>query len=189
VRFWIHRIGLNQNVSLSLDSFKAQKSFIRAGSVLRFEDTRWRRDISWPRWVVATSRVSAQPPTVASCVFAVFCGLPGIGTARALTVAMLKISTVDTESGTKELQLSGSISGAWVQELQNCCEAWLAAGNAVTLDLKDVEFADASGLELISTLRARNVLVVRWTPLVSRLLAAHEARNAEFKSAVEETQC
>ena len=95
---------------------------------------------------------------------------------------MLKISTVESESGTKELQLSGSISGAWVQELQNCCEAWLAAGNTVTLDLKDVEYADDSGLELLSKLKFRQVSVVRWTPLVARLLDAHEARNAEFKA-------
>jgi anti-anti-sigma regulatory factor len=92
---------------------------------------------------------------------------------------MLKISTVDTESGTKELQLSGSISGAWVQELQDCCESWLTAGNAVTLDLKDVEYADASGLELLSKLKSRRVTVVRWTPLVAKLLDAHENRSAE----------
>ena len=93
---------------------------------------------------------------------------------------MLKISTNETKSGTKALQLSGSISGAWVQELQDCCERWLAAGNTVTLDLKDVDYADASGLELLSNLKSRQVAVVRWTPLVARLLDAHEARNTEL---------
>ncbi len=92
---------------------------------------------------------------------------------------MLKISTVETKSGTKELQLSGSISGAWVQELQDCCETWLETGNAVALDLKDVEYADASGLELLSKLKSRKVSVVRWTPLVARLLDAHEAQKPE----------
>jgi len=92
---------------------------------------------------------------------------------------MLRISTVETESGTKELQLSGSISGPWVQELEDCCETWLDSGNTVTLDLKDVEYADASGLELLSKLKSRKVSVVRWTPLVARLLDAHEARNDE----------
>jgi anti-anti-sigma factor len=92
---------------------------------------------------------------------------------------MLKISTVETESANKVLQLSGSISGAWVQELQDCCDAWLAAGNKVTLDLKDVEYADQSGLELLSKLRSQRVSVVRWTPLVAKLLDALDARNTE----------
>jgi anti-anti-sigma regulatory factor len=91
---------------------------------------------------------------------------------------MLKISIVETESGTRELQLSGSISGAWVQELENCCETWLKSGNAVTLDLKDVEYADDSGVALLSKLKSRKVSVVRWTPLVARLVDAHEAQNA-----------
>ena len=92
---------------------------------------------------------------------------------------MLRITTVEMESGIKELQLSGSISDAWVEELQECCETWLAAGNAVTLDLKDVQYADYAGLDLISKLKSRNVTVVRLTPLVARLLEAHEAQRAE----------
>jgi len=88
---------------------------------------------------------------------------------------MLKIVTIDMESGIKELQLSGSISGAWVQELLECCETWLTAGNAVALDLKDVQYADYDGLELISKLKSRNVVVVRSTPLIAGLLKAHEA--------------
>ena len=92
---------------------------------------------------------------------------------------MLRIATIEMESGIKELQLSGSISGAWVQELRECCETWLATGNAVTLDLKDVQYADYAGLELISKLKSRNVVVVRRTPLIARLLDAHEAQRAE----------
>jgi ABC-type transporter Mla MlaB component len=104
---------------------------------------------------------------------------PDFGTARALREAMLKISAIENESGIKALQLSGSISGAWVQELQSCCESWLAGGSLVTLDLKDVQFADPAGLELLSTLKARNVSVVRWTPLVARLLDAYEAQRTK----------
>jgi anti-anti-sigma regulatory factor len=92
---------------------------------------------------------------------------------------MLRIATVEMESGAKALQLSGSISGAWVQELQECCEIWLAGGNAVTLDLKDVQYADFAGLELLSKLKSRNVSVVGWTPLVAKLLDAHEAQRSQ----------
>ena len=86
---------------------------------------------------------------------------------------------MEMEPGIKELQLSGSISDAWVQELQECCETWLAAGKAVTLDLKDVQYADYAGLELISKLRSRNVTMVRLTPLIARLLEMHEAQRTE----------
>jgi anti-anti-sigma regulatory factor len=92
---------------------------------------------------------------------------------------VLKITTIEMESGIEELQLSGSISEAWVQELQECCETWLAAGKAVTLDLKDVQYADYSGLELLSKLKSRNVTVVRLTPLIARLLEVHEAQRTE----------
>ena len=92
---------------------------------------------------------------------------------------MLRIATIEMQSGIKELHLSGSISGTWVQELQDCCETWLAAGNAVTLDLKDVQYADYAGLELISKLKSRKVIVIRWTPLIAKLFDAHEAQQAE----------
>ena len=92
---------------------------------------------------------------------------------------MLRIVTIEMESGIKELQLSGSISDAWVEELQECCETWLAAGNAVILDLKEVQYADYAGLELISKLKSRNVTVVRATPLLARLLDVHEAQRPE----------
>jgi anti-anti-sigma regulatory factor len=92
---------------------------------------------------------------------------------------VLRITTVDMESGIKELQLSGSISDAWVEALQECCETWLAAGNAVTLDLKEVQYADYAGLELISKLKSRNVTLVGTTSLMARLLEVHESQHAE----------
>ena len=96
---------------------------------------------------------------------------------------MLRITTIETESGIKELRLSGSISNAWVEELQACCENCLAAGNTVSLDLKDVQYADYAGLELISKLKSRNVTVVRLTPLVARLLEVHEAQRTGRQNA------
>jgi ABC-type transporter Mla MlaB component len=98
-----------------------------------------------------------------------------------LNVGMLKITAIETESGDKVLQLSGTISGAWVQELQECCEAWIAAGNNLTLDLTDVQYADCAGVELLSRLKLRTVRVFPSTPLLSRLLDAHEALNVEGK--------
>jgi anti-anti-sigma regulatory factor len=91
---------------------------------------------------------------------------------------MLRIASIESDSGIKELQLSGSISGVWVQELQACCETWLAAGIALTLDLKDVQYADFAGLEVISKLKSRNVVLVGSTPLLARLLDAYEAQHA-----------
>jgi ABC-type transporter Mla MlaB component len=89
---------------------------------------------------------------------------------------MLRIGTIEKESGARTLQLSGSISGAWVKELQDCCEVLLANGHFVTLDLSDVQYADVTGLELLSRLKSRNVAVVGST-LVARLLDAHEGQR------------
>jgi len=98
--------------------------------------------------------------------------------------AMLRITTIQTESGATTLQLSGSISGVWVKELQDCCATSLVNGKAVSLDLSDVQYADAAALELLSNLKSRNVAVVGWTPLVARLLDAYEATRG-----VKERKC
>ena len=90
---------------------------------------------------------------------------------------MLRITTIEMEPGTTALQLSGSISGVWVQELQDCCETLLAKGSAVNLDLSDVQYADVAALELLSKLKSRKVAVVGWTPLVARLFDAHEGQR------------
>jgi anti-anti-sigma regulatory factor len=90
---------------------------------------------------------------------------------------MLRITTIEVEAGATALQLSGSISGVWVEELQDCCEALMASGNPVTLDLRDVQYADVAGLELLSKLKARNVSLVAGTPLVAQLLDAHEGQR------------
>ena len=91
----------------------------------------------------------------------------------------MRITTIEMNPEASALQLSGSITGVWVDELQDCCETLLASGNAVTLDLGDVQYADASGLELLSKLKARKVSLVGWTPLVAQLLDAHEGRRTE----------
>jgi len=92
---------------------------------------------------------------------------------------MLRITTNEMNPGATALQLSGSISGAWVEELRDCCETLLATGSVVTLDLGDVQYADASGLELLSKLKSRKVSLVGWTPLVAQLLDSHEGRRTE----------
>jgi anti-anti-sigma regulatory factor len=90
---------------------------------------------------------------------------------------MLRITVVERESGAPSLQLSGSISGVWVEELQDCCETLLADGNPLSLDLSDVQYVDVDGLELLSKLKSRNVSLVGGTPLVAQLLDAHEGQR------------
>lgn len=96
----------------------------------------------------------------------------------------MRITTIENESGSTALHLSGSISGAWVQELQDCCETLLRNGNTISLDLSDVQYAAAAALELLSELKSRNVALVGQTPLVARLLDAYEASQG-----VKETKC
>jgi anti-anti-sigma regulatory factor len=130
-------------------------------------------DNSWPR---TTAQAPIQLRSMRICNVL---GARADWCASCLGQSVLRITTIEMESGIKELQLSGSISDAWVQELQECCETWLAAGNAVTLDLKEVQYADYAGLELISRLKSRNVTLVRTTSLVARLLEVHEAQRTE----------
>jgi ABC-type transporter Mla MlaB component len=89
---------------------------------------------------------------------------------------MLRIAIEGHGTAAQMLRLSGSISGVWVGELRRCCESCLAQGYRLVLDLQDVRYADYAGLELLSELKARDISVAQWTPLVSELLTAHEGQ-------------
>ena len=66
--------------------------------------------------------------------------LPGNG--------VLKISNAE-EAGQKiSLQLDGQVSGKWVELLQRTCEVQLEKGVRITIDLKNVSYADRDGIAL-----------------------------------------
>jgi len=68
---------------------------------------------------------------------------------------MLKISKVEQADRTLTLQLEGRVVGPWVAELRRVCEAILAGGRRLRLDLAEVSFVDKDGVMLFLNLRAR----------------------------------
>jgi anti-anti-sigma regulatory factor len=84
---------------------------------------------------------------------------------------MLKISQPETSGGTSTLRVEGTLSGAWVPELRASCDAILAEGRRVVLDLNGVVYVDRSGTELLETLRADSrVTLDRVSAFVAALL-------------------
>jgi hypothetical protein len=70
------------------------------------------------------------------------------------------------------LQLEGQIIGPWVEELRRTCDQQLAAG-ALSLDLSHVSFVERRGVELLQSLGARGVPLLRCSPFVTELLRVH----------------
>jgi anti-anti-sigma regulatory factor len=70
---------------------------------------------------------------------------------------MLRISRTMIEP-TTVLKLEGQVRGQWVEELSRACAEALAGGHGnLALDLADVSFIDADGLELFRDLASRDV--------------------------------
>jgi anti-anti-sigma regulatory factor len=85
---------------------------------------------------------------------------------------MLKISQVESTGCAVTLRLEGRVVGPWVAELRQSCEQALAQGRSLTLRLRDVDFLDASGVALISSLQARGVHLTDCPPFVEAQLRA-----------------
>ena len=85
---------------------------------------------------------------------------------------MLRISRIEPVNHAVTLRLEGRVVGAWVTELRESCEKVLAAGRHLRLHLAQVEFADANGVALLSSLRSRGVDFVECLPFMEAQLKA-----------------
>jgi anti-anti-sigma regulatory factor len=86
---------------------------------------------------------------------------------------MLKITVVESSSEAVRLRAEGRLTGGWVDELRRTCDLHaLSNGIRLTLDLADVSFADAAGIELLKELRIRLVTLLRPSSLVAEQLKA-----------------
>jgi len=83
---------------------------------------------------------------------------------------MLKISQIDPVHGTVTLRLEGRIVGPWVAALQHSCEQVLTDDHPLKLHLADVEFMDAQGVALLSSLRSRGVGLLECPPFAAEQL-------------------
>ena len=72
---------------------------------------------------------------------------------------MLRITVVESSSDAVRLRLEGRLTGPWVEELRRTCDLQgLSDGIRLTLDLSDVSFADAAGIELLKELRSAHLV-------------------------------
>ena len=86
---------------------------------------------------------------------------------------MLKITVVESSSEAVRLRAEGRLMGRWVDELRRTCDLHaLSNGTRLTLDLADVSFADAAGIELLKELRIRLVTLLSLSSLVAEQLKA-----------------
>lgn len=86
---------------------------------------------------------------------------------------MLKISQAGPVNRAVVLRLEGRVVGPWVSELKNSCEEVLTEGRLLHLHLADVEFMDTQGVALLSTLRARGVVLLECPPFAAEQLKSN----------------
>ena len=85
----------------------------------------------------------------------------------------MKITVVEASSVAVRLRAEGRLMSRWVEELRRTCDLQgLREGIRLTLDLADVSFADAAGIELLKELRFRLVALVNLSSLVAEQLKA-----------------
>ena len=86
---------------------------------------------------------------------------------------MLRITVVESSSEAVRLRAEGRVTGPWVGELRRSCDVHgLSDGTRLTLDLADVSFVDAAGIELLKELRSRCVTLLSPSPFVAERLKA-----------------
>jgi ABC-type transporter Mla MlaB component len=84
---------------------------------------------------------------------------------------MLKITVVESSREMVRLRVEGRVTDRWVEELRSTCELHaLADGIRLTLDLADVSFVDAAGIELLKELRIHCVTLLSPSSFVAEQL-------------------
>ena len=84
---------------------------------------------------------------------------------------MLRITVVESSAEEVRLRVEGRVMGGWVEELRRSCDVHaLCDGIRLTLDLADVSFIDAAGIELLKELRTRCVTLLSPSPYVAEQL-------------------
>jgi ABC-type transporter Mla MlaB component len=87
--------------------------------------------------------------------------------------AMLKITLHDSAAEFR-FRLEGKLSGPWVDELRQCWEtaSSTTGGRRTLIDLRDVDFVDAPGEELLCDMLRRGVEFQAATPFMQSILDA-----------------
>jgi anti-anti-sigma regulatory factor len=84
---------------------------------------------------------------------------------------MLKITVVESSREAVRLRVEGRVTDRWVEELRRTCELHAPGdGIRLTLDLVDVSFVDAAGIELLKQLRTGCVTLLSPSSFVAEQL-------------------
>jgi anti-anti-sigma regulatory factor len=93
------------------------------------------------------------------------------GAPTALRLGMLRITVVESSGVAARLRVEGRVTDGWVEELRKTCDLQgLDDGIRLTLDLADVTFVDAAGIELLKELKRRRVALLNPTAFVAQQL-------------------
>ena len=78
---------------------------------------------------------------------------------------------VESSGEAARLRVEGRVTDGWVEELRKTCDLQgLGDGIRLTLDLADVAFVDAAGIELLKELKSRRVTLLNPTSFVAQQL-------------------
>lgn len=80
---------------------------------------------------------------------------------------MLRISADNAAGEAVLVRLDGQVTGRWVKLLRTTCEALLRKRAQLTLDLKNVSFADRDGIDLLGSLANRRVEILNALPFIA----------------------
>ncbi len=87
--------------------------------------------------------------------------------------AMIRITRVQGTDGVARLHVEGQLTGDGVRELGASCAAYLAARHPLLLDLADVNFISASGVDLLKRVVRRGGALSGCSPFLREMLRDH----------------
>ena len=89
---------------------------------------------------------------------------------------------VESSGEAARLRAEGRVTDRWVEELRKTCDLQgLGDGIRLILDLADVAFVDAAGIELLKELKSRRVTLLNPTSFVTQQLKEAARSDGDCK--------
>ncbi|MCI0654587.1 MAG: hypothetical protein L0Y39_08940 [Methylococcaceae bacterium] len=95
---------------------------------------------------------------------------------------MLRISPTPSSAGIITLVVEGRLLGPWVAELESAVTRTGFPVEQVRLNLCGVQFADATGVDLLQRLSRQGIHLEAISPFIQELLYSPAYRDADFTS-------
>lgn len=96
---------------------------------------------------------------------------------------MLKVTVVESSGSSVRLRVEGRLTGHCIEELRESCGLHaLAEGLHLTLDMTDVSFADADGIDLLRDFRSRDVTILNLVPYLALQLRVAEGKAVPLRN-------